>query len=389
MQATWRSNLVLVIVSVALALGACELLLRMMEPQFDASFYTSDPITGWALRPYAEGWHVSEGHAYVRINSDGMHDREYEPTKPAGTYRLAVLGDSMIAAVQVEREQHLGRFMERVLTQCGLPGVDRVEVMNFGVPGFGTAQELLTLRHKVLEYDPDAVLLTIYTYNDIQNNHRALNPVGGSRAPYFLLEGDELVPDNSFQDNGGTVQWLRDRYGNLANRSRVIQLLAEGVVRRLIYARQLDAERSVVVSEFGDEADRLTYRPPSSPEMQEAWGVTEALILEMDRLARARGIQFFAATLTLDFQHAPDPALREARGPRMGFEDPSYPDRRLEGFARQNDIPFLVLAPLVLREAVQEDVMISFDGGGHYNEAGHRIVGTLLGTWLCAEMAGG
>ena len=50
-----------------------------------------------------------------------------------------------------------------------------------------------------MKYSPDLVLLAFYTYNDVQNNHRALNPVDSAIAPYFVLDGDRLVPDESFR----------------------------------------------------------------------------------------------------------------------------------------------------------------------------------------------
>ena len=53
-------------------------------------------------------------------------------------------------------------------------GEKKVEVINFGVSDYGTAQELIVLREKVWFYDPDFVLLAIFTQNDISNNSVAL-----------------------------------------------------------------------------------------------------------------------------------------------------------------------------------------------------------------------
>jgi hypothetical protein len=45
-----------------------------------------------------------------------------------------------------------------------------VEVLNFGVAGFGTAQEWLTLKSDVLAFQPDRVILAMFTGNDISDN---------------------------------------------------------------------------------------------------------------------------------------------------------------------------------------------------------------------------
>src|SRR2546428_7151353 len=97
--------------------------------------------------------------------------------------------------------------------------------MNFGVPGFGTAQELLTFRHRALPYHPDAVILAFFTYNDVQNNHRALNPVDASKSPYFVLRGDQLVLDDSFLETLRRQLYcrFRDSFDDLLNWTRVAQ----------------------------------------------------------------------------------------------------------------------------------------------------------------------
>src|SRR6202521_2653565 len=51
-------------------------------------FYTLDQSRGYALRPGTEGWFRREGEAYIRINSDGLRDREHSITKPQNVVRI-------------------------------------------------------------------------------------------------------------------------------------------------------------------------------------------------------------------------------------------------------------------------------------------------------------
>ena len=46
------------------------------------SIFDIDLLRGNALHPGAEGWQRGEGEAYVRINSQGLRDREHEFEKP-------------------------------------------------------------------------------------------------------------------------------------------------------------------------------------------------------------------------------------------------------------------------------------------------------------------
>jgi hypothetical protein len=63
--------------------------------------------------------------------------------------------------------------MERELGQCALFAGRRVEVINFGVSGYGTVQELMTLRH-TYGIMIRMSLSCLYDGNDVRNNLRAL-----------------------------------------------------------------------------------------------------------------------------------------------------------------------------------------------------------------------
>lgn len=98
-----------------------------------------------------------------KSNRRGFRDREHAPEKPPGTFRIAVLGDSIAAGYQVERtEEAFPALLEELLRRRGHP---RVEVLNFGVTGYNTAQEVETLRVHALDFGPDLVLLA-WCHND-------------------------------------------------------------------------------------------------------------------------------------------------------------------------------------------------------------------------------
>ncbi len=63
--------------------------------------------------------------------------------------------------------------------------VQPFEIINFGVSGYGTAQELQILRHRVWDYSPDMIILAFLTGNDVRNNSRALQR--DDRMPYYGL----------------------------------------------------------------------------------------------------------------------------------------------------------------------------------------------------------
>jgi len=121
-----------------------------------ASLYARDERRGWALRPGVTAWVGTEaGRRLVRTTTAGLRDREPTVEKPPGTVRIAVLGDSFTEALQVAAEETFWAVLERALQSCPAYAGRAVEVINFGVGGYGTAQELLTWREQASRYAPD------------------------------------------------------------------------------------------------------------------------------------------------------------------------------------------------------------------------------------------
>src|SRR6266487_1909597 len=174
----------LVLGSLVFALALGELFLRLIDFSYQ-NFYLPDDYTGTSLRPGVEGWSRSDGEAYIRINIDRLRDREHSKAKPLGTVRIAVLGYSFAEAAQVPLEATFWAHLERELTASHAFGQRRVEVLNFGVSGYGTAQELLTLRHRAWSYSPDIVLLAFFPGNDVRNNSKVLEPE--KLRPFFVI----------------------------------------------------------------------------------------------------------------------------------------------------------------------------------------------------------
>ena len=166
--------------------------------------YAPDPYCGTRLRSGFEGWWRKEGAAYIRINRYGFRHGERAPAKPPGTWRVAVLGDSFIEAFQVPDEQTFCAQLERRLQDCAFLADRRVEVLNFGVSGYGTAQELLMLRHYVWQYEPDLVVLAVFPGNDLRNNSAELEPY--QVRPFYHLQSGELVLDDSFRQHPDYLQ---------------------------------------------------------------------------------------------------------------------------------------------------------------------------------------
>src|SRR6266576_5791279 len=147
-KSSFKQKFLLILFGLLFGVFLSEIGLRIVDYSYP-QFYQNDYYRGFSLRPSVAGTYRREGTSYVRVNSDGLRDREHTKIKPANTVRIALLGDSFSEAMHLPMEQTYWWLLEKKLRECNaFPGKD-VEIINFGVSGYGTAQELLTLRQKV------------------------------------------------------------------------------------------------------------------------------------------------------------------------------------------------------------------------------------------------
>jgi lysophospholipase L1-like esterase len=370
--------------SLLVALLLAEIALRMMG--FSAPvWYRPDPQLGWTLRPGMNAWFTREGRARVTINAEGRRDRETTLNKPDDVYRIVVLGDSYSEAMQVEREQAYWWLLPERLASCGFQAGKRIEVLNFGVSGYGTAQEYVMLESRAIRYRPDLVLLQFTNGNDVRNNSFALEDE--KYQPFYVLDRDgRLRIDDSFATSDSfqaSLSLSRELARRASDHSRVLQLVRN--VREIPVVRKAHAGDNLGV-EQGLEPVVLT--PPKDRLWQEAWQITEGLIGMTSEYARRNGARFMLFTVPYAIQVHPDRKLREALATKLGVEDLLYPDRRLEQFGTKNGVDVLPLAPVMQRLAEERQVYFhGFSnigmGRGHWNADGHRAAAELIAQHLC------
>ncbi len=394
-QKPWKKRLLLILVGILFGLFITEIFLRVAGYSYP-DFYTADYDRGVALRPNTAGLYQREGQNYVTINSEGLRDREHSKTKSADTIRIALLGDSYCEALQVPLEQTFWWLLQQKLDAChAFPG-KHVEIINFGVSGYGTAQELITLQQKVWEYSPDIVMLLVTTNNDLSDNVRELKKA--DHIPYFVNRDGQLVRDDSFRNSRG-FRWRTSSLGKVFSwfreRLRMVQLIdyVQFVAKSKWSESRDQSKPSTAPSEPAKKipgnvsVENMVYLEPREDIWRQAWQITESLITELNREVKAKGTKFFLVVGSNPIQVHPDSSARSDFAASIGTQNLWYGNDRLAELARREQIDFLDLAPAMQAYAEQNKVFLhGFGkqiGNGHWNAEGHKVAADLISKWQC------
>ncbi len=95
----------------------------------------------------------------VRTNSFGIRGPERPLAKPDGVYRIMLLGDSFAFGWGVEEDKIFATRIEEILNESGGVSGKKVELFNFGVPGYSTFQEVAMFQDLGVKLKADAVLV--------------------------------------------------------------------------------------------------------------------------------------------------------------------------------------------------------------------------------------
>lgn len=146
------------------------------DPQKILHQYSSDPELVYELKP---SFTLNDGRHNIKTNSTGQRDREYPLEVPEGTFRIAVLGDSVTFGENISSADKLfTEIVEKRFEDENLP----VEVINFSAVGYNSSQEHRLLDQKVLQFNPDLVLVAVCL-----NDHTltdGLGPLSVAGAPW-------------------------------------------------------------------------------------------------------------------------------------------------------------------------------------------------------------
>jgi lysophospholipase L1-like esterase len=373
-------KLLLLAGSIAVGFFLVEIGLRLVGMGTDR-VWEPHPRFGWHHVPGATTHFTEEGDGWVRINSLGYRDRERTQTKPPGSYRIAVFGDSMTEGMQVNLDQTFCQVLEERLSQRGRP----CEVLNLGISGYGPLQELLLAREELPRLKPDCVVLALFLDNDIADSHPNLRATGPGDAPYAALQEGQLVFDRS-RCEAAYVSYHKEPLFSIRKYSSLYRLLSK--VRGQAQARAVAQAQEAGPGGTGTLKRYQLYQQPQGQEWQQAWAVVERALLDFAAEARRQQAEFVVASVPAGQVVSHEAWERIlAKRPGMAQQKATFdllaPEQRLKQFASRHGIRLLSATP-AFRQAAPEPQLF-FGNVGHFTARGHALMAECLERFLSEQ----
>lgn len=289
-------NVALLVIFSLAAFGVGEFVVRLVykDSIFLMPRYHTDvkygEFTLRRIRPNSRFWHTTADGSWEFVtNAQGFRNRkDYTHEKPKGVIRVMSLGDSHTQGYEVRQDATFSATAERYLEKHG----HRAEVMNTGVSGFGSAEELAFLENEGIKYEPDIVILAFYA-NDFEDNIKA--------ALYRLNDDGTLSIENRQHIPGVKLQNLIYRVPGVAwlsENSYFYSLFFNGVWA--FYKTRLATDARATVTE---------YAIPTEEKVSDyETALALALVKRMYEFCHDRGIRFIIMdipTLTGDSSLGP------------------------------------------------------------------------------------
>ncbi|NOY40137.1 MAG: SGNH/GDSL hydrolase family protein [Nitrospirae bacterium] len=320
-----------------------ELVLRykIKDWPFKAALYTPDYLT---KRDKPLRWRFSPTNGR---NSLGLRNREIGPKKK-GVYRILFLGDSLIWSGETTSGKYFTEVLEDRLNAKYSTRTRSYEVINAGVPGYTTYQELEFLKIYGLDMKPDIVVLG-FVFNDLY--YKYLHRPTSSK-----LFGTDLSTRLHYfnTDSFPGIIFARSQFAHEIARRSII--LWKMISKQPIYPFERRRDFYLAWKDYG-------------------WTHTQKLIGTMQKLLKDKGIPFrilvYPVTDQVNDQYR-----------RINKQYVLYPQRMIRKICDAYGIPELDLTNALYKNGGTT----LFRDYLHLNEKGNDVVTNKVERFLVKEM---
>lgn len=313
----------------------------------------------------------------IVFNSSGFRDEPFTTYKDPGVFRIAVLGDSQEEALQVEIPDTWEKVMARNLSD---KLARKVESYSFGVSGYGTDQEWLTLREKVWQFSPDLVILA-FSPNDVGDTFK--------NKLVEVVNGKLEVISNEQRAGGNFL-------GKFARQIYIYHYLNKAASANKFTKAMFDEFRTKILGFPKDERFFLSdaqlvegpfevvaskFEPPK--EVLDTWTVIGALVYDMKSQADSHGAKFMITVNIPRAQVQPESwaGLKEQYHLTDENASPYQINEVMGAIAKDLGVPYHD-GRLEAIDWEKRTGILHFPVDGHFNVNGNLFMGTKVADFI-------
>ena len=348
-----------------------------------------DPVLGWHYRP-GSYWikpPQSLRKHIVYINKSRIRNEDIKPNLETEnrSKRIIILGDSFSFGKTVPFKDIFPTRLEKNLNQIS---PDRYEVINAGVEGYGTAQQLLFLK-KLADDDiiGDIYLLVVFT-NDITENLRMVNYLDGTfrlfpSLPGYILNQNGTV-ELKYPPQKVDIPFKKER--------RLFQIVD---VLKINIESFLQTKPALV--SYLNKYFNLKF--PQMPGFINAWYNEEVqkagiplmkrLIKEIQNEASRHNSKLyvcFIPSVVMVYAETYGPILKKTfpQNPHVQawLKDGQKPSRIMRQICSELALPFFDFYPIFVKN---NDKALYVPREAHLNKMGHKIVSPFLAQFIADQ----
>ncbi|MEO0650669.1 MAG: SGNH/GDSL hydrolase family protein [Planctomycetota bacterium] len=195
---------------------------------------TTQVVSAWGASPQRQ--------VQYSVNRQGFRGELAPIPKPAGEFRIVVVGDSFVFGSVVDDPETFPAQLESRLAERF--GPDRVRVINLGVPGYQARQYRATLKRRVARFEPDLVLINFYVNDPIPTppTHKGPiddpDPIPRSSAQKWI---DRLGLGGKTWELADDAPWQRRAVNQLQRSSKLFDRISNDLFQSLLYESNMQA----------------------------------------------------------------------------------------------------------------------------------------------------
>jgi lysophospholipase L1-like esterase len=361
----WLAFFSVAITYVVLDLAAGWILIRPLSPPL-----VPDQTRHHKLVPNSYSEFNQKDFSYVqRVNSHGMRGVDVTTEKPAGTYRILMLGDSFTMGKGVEDDETFSVQLQKALNEGGRTCGRRIEVLNGGVDSYAPILSFIELK-ELQALKPDMVVENLDVSDLVQETAYRQQAVRGSNG--------EIVAVPQLGDPDSLV----DKVRNWTEKHLFLTRVA------LFYATRTFNYREITVRDVVTHADAavVAHTLEGDVDRTAQWEAIFESLQQMHKYAESQGIRFLLTTYPWPHQLNDTDWVpgRWAFMPKDA-KPSNNSNQTIHAMSTSMGIPLLdVTADF---RAYAGGARLFFDLDMHWTPAGHQVIAKALENYIVANVA--